>query len=94
MSVEEKKRFKNVCEFVFSCENIHNYLEDRTSPEDVSNNIVKCKIEWHPEVGEQVHRLHVHGVIDLKHTGNFRLCNEKIRGVIEKVLGKRVHCHT
>jgi hypothetical protein len=42
-------------------------------------------------VGDAQHRLHVHGALKLKHTGNYRLSNEKIRGVVEKILGKKVH---
>lgn len=74
-----------------SCDNIHKYMEDRTLPDDVQKNIADCKIEWYPEVGDSQHRLHIHGVLELKHTGNYRICNEKIRGVIEKILGYKVH---
>jgi hypothetical protein len=40
------------------------------------------------------HWLHVHGAIKLQHTRNYRLSNEKIRGVTEKILGKKVHFNT
>jgi hypothetical protein len=30
-------------------------------------------------------------MIKLQHNRNYRLSNEKIRGVIEKILGKKVH---
>lgn len=91
MSTEEKHKFKALVEFVFSDVNAAKYLEDRTSPEDVQKNTAELKSEYYFEVGSVQHRLHVHGVLTVKHTGNFRLCNEKIRGVVERVLGKKIH---
>jgi hypothetical protein len=35
--------------------------------------------------------LYVYGMLKLKHTGNYRLSDKKIRGVVEKILGKKVH---
>jgi hypothetical protein len=54
-------------------------------------NIDKVKSEYYYEVGDTQHWLHAHGAIKLQHTGNYRLADEKIRGVVEKILGKKVH---
>jgi hypothetical protein len=70
---------------------VDKYLEDRTSPDDPRKNLAEVKSEYYYEVGDTQHRLHVHGTIKLQHTGNYRLSNEKIRGVVEKILGKKVH---
>jgi hypothetical protein len=91
MTTEQKHRFKNLVGFIFSEDNIVRYIEDRTSPEDPQKNLADIKSEWYFEVGNAQHRLHVHGALKLKHTGNYRLSNEKIRGVVEKILGKKVH---
>jgi hypothetical protein len=59
--------------------------------EDPQKNLADIKSEWYFEVGNAQHWLHVHGALKLKHNGNYRLSNEKIRGVVEKILGKKVH---
>jgi hypothetical protein len=91
MTTEQKHQFKNLVDFIFAEENIDKYLEDRTSPDDPRKNLAEVKSEYYHEVGDAQHRLHVHGAIKLQHTGNYRLSNEKIRGVVEKILGKKVH---
>jgi hypothetical protein len=91
MTTEQKHQFKNLVDFIFAEENIDKYLEDRTSPDDPRKNLAEVKSEYYYEVGDAQHRLHVHGAIKLQHTGNYRLSNEKIRGVVEKILGKKVH---
>jgi hypothetical protein len=94
MTTEQKHQFKNLVDFIFAEENIHKYLEDRTSPDDPQKNLAEVKSEFYYEVGDAQHRLHVHGALKLKHTGNYRLSNEKIRGVVKKILGKKVHFNT
>jgi hypothetical protein len=91
MTTDQKYQFKNLVDFIFAEENIDKYLEDRTSPDDSRKNLAEVKSEWYFEIGDSQHRLHVHGITRLKHTGNYRMSNEKIRGVLEKVLGKKVH---
>jgi hypothetical protein len=88
---KQKRQFKYLVEFIFAEENIHQYLEDQTTPDDAQKNLAEVKSEWYFEVGDAQHRLHIHGMLKLKHTGNYRLSNEKIRGVTEKILGKKVH---
>jgi hypothetical protein len=88
---EEKRQFKNLVDFIFSEDKIDKYLEDRTCPDDSKKNLGEVKSEYYYEVGDTQHRLHVHGITKLRHTGNYRLSNEKIRGVVEKILGKKVH---
>jgi hypothetical protein len=91
MTTEQKHQFKNLIEFIFSEENITKYLEDRTSPDAPIKNLAEVKSEFYYEVGDAQHRLHVYGTLKLKHTGNYRLSNEKIRGIVEKILDKKVH---
>jgi hypothetical protein len=43
------------------------------------------------EVGNAQHHFHIHGMLKLQHTGNYKLSNKKIRGVVENILGKKVH---
>jgi hypothetical protein len=91
MTTKQKHQFKNLVDFIFAEENIHKYLEDRTLPDNPQKNLAEVKSEFYYEVGDAQHRLHVHGALKLKHTGNYRLSNEKIRGVMEKILSKKVH---
>jgi hypothetical protein len=91
MTTEQKHQFKNLVDFIFAAENIDKYLEDRTLPDDPRKNLSEIKSEYYYEVSNGQHQLHIHGVIKLQHTGNYRLSNKKIRGVIEKILGKIVH---
>jgi hypothetical protein len=91
MMTEQKHQFKNLVDFIFSEENIEKYLEDRTSPDDPKKNLAEVKSEYYCEVGNAQHRLHAHGMLKLKYTGNYRMFNEKIRGVVEKILSKKVH---
>ena len=91
MTGAEKTNFKNAVEFVFNDQDLPKYLADRTSPEDSRKNIVKIKVEWYAEVGEKVHRLHVHGVVDLTHSGNYQLDIPKIKKLFEQLLGKNIY---
>jgi hypothetical protein len=83
MTTEQKHQFKNLVDFIFTEENIDKYLKDRTSPDDPRKNLAEVKSEYYYKVGDVQHQLHVHGAIKLQHTGNYRLSNEKIRGVVE-----------
>jgi hypothetical protein len=94
MTTEQKHQFKNLVDFIFAEENVDKYLEDRTSLDDPRKNLAKVKSEYYYEVGDAQHWLYVHSTIKLQHTGNCRLSNEKIRGVVEKILGKKVHFNT
>jgi hypothetical protein len=91
MSAEQKQRFKRAIEFVFNEATFCKYMVDRTSPEDPCKNAGKMKIEYYFEVGEQQHRLHVHGVVDLAHYGNYQIQVDKVRAVLERILGYKVH---
>jgi hypothetical protein len=91
MTTKQKHRFKILVGFIFSKDNIVQYVEDRTSPEDPQKNLEDIKSEWYFEVGNTQHRLYVHSMLKLKHNSNYRLSNKKIRGVVEKILGKKVH---
>jgi hypothetical protein len=86
MTTEQTHQFKNLIDHIFAEENITKYLEDRTSPHDPQKNLTKVKSEYYIEVGNAQHRLHVHGALKLKHTGNYRMSNKKIRGVVEEIL--------
>jgi hypothetical protein len=92
--MEQKHQFKNLVDFIFTEENIDKYLEDRTLLDDPKNNLAEVKSEYYYEVGDMQLRLHVHGVIKLQHTGNYRLSNKKIKGIMEKIPGKKVHFNT
>lgn len=91
MSPAEKKQFKHAVEFIFDKDNVHKYLEDRTNAGDTRANISELKVEFFFEVGAQQGRLHTHGVLSLKHTGNYRVNQERVRAVLEKLLGRKVH---
>ena len=58
---------------------------------DPAKNIRKLKTEFYFEVGESQGRLHVHGVVDLQHVGNYQLCVDWVRAVLEKILGGKIH---
>jgi hypothetical protein len=71
--------------------NIDKYLKDRTLPDDPRKSLAEVKSEYYYEVGNAQHQVHVHSVIKLQHTRNYRLSNEKIKGVVEKIFSKKVH---
>jgi hypothetical protein len=71
MTTEQKHQFKNLVDFIFTEENIHKYLKDRTSPDDPRKNLAEVKSEYYYEVSDMQHQLHVHGMIKLQHTGIF-----------------------
>jgi len=33
----------------------------------------------------------VHGVVDLQHVGNYQLCVNRVRAVLEKILDGKIH---
>eukprot|EP01127_Copromyxa_protea_P018775 TRINITY_DN597_c0_g3_i8.p1 TRINITY_DN597_c0_g3~~TRINITY_DN597_c0_g3_i8.p1 ORF type:complete len:120 (+),score=17.82 TRINITY_DN597_c0_g3_i8:418-777(+) len=91
MSVDEKREFKNLADFIFSEENVAKYLIDRNSPHDPTKNIVKLSSEHYFEVGGKQGRLHMHGVLKLTHTGHYQMNEAAIRQLAEEVLGYKVH---
>lgn len=90
MSVEDKKRFKNAIEHIFGEEGVARYLVDSTH-EEPTKNIAELKSQWYFEVGSEQHRLHTHGIVALKHTGNYRMAVENVRAVLNGILGGNVH---
>lgn len=90
MTAEAKKEFKDFVDFVFSPDEIRNFLTDTTSS-DVDKNIVKLTIEHHFEIGEKNGRLHMHAILNIEHTGNFRLEANNIRQVAQRILGYKIH---
>eukprot|EP01127_Copromyxa_protea_P013364 TRINITY_DN358_c1_g2_i5.p2 TRINITY_DN358_c1_g2~~TRINITY_DN358_c1_g2_i5.p2 ORF type:complete len:205 (+),score=28.35 TRINITY_DN358_c1_g2_i5:1103-1717(+) len=91
MSAEQKQEFKDLGDFIFSEENIAKYLIDRNSPDDPTKNIVKLAIEHTFEFGASKGRVHMHGILNLTHTGHYSVNQAAIRQLAEKVLGYKVH---
>jgi hypothetical protein len=94
MTTDQKHQFKNLVDFIFMEKNIDKYLEDRTLLDDPKKNLAEVKSEYSFKVDNIQHQLHIYGTIKLQHTGSYRLSNEKIRGVIKRILGKKVHFNT
>lgn len=53
--------------------------------EDSEKNITKMKVKHYFEVGNVQHRLHIHGLRSVKHTGNYRMHSEEV------LVDKKVH---
>ncbi len=90
MTPEDVGEFKRLIGFIFSAENVAEYLEDRTAP-DPKTNLDDVQVEYHFEIAPTTHAVHAHGVIKLKHHGNYQISMDAIREIIAGVLGKRIH---
>lgn len=91
MEVQEIKEFKRLIGFIFDKKNVVEYLEDRTNKADSNANIDELETEYHFEVAPTTHSLHAHGVIKLKHHGNYVLMLDVIRGIVNGAIGKKAH---
>ena len=91
MSDDEKKKFKQVVEYVFHKDNIIKYLKDMTNPEDATVNLVNLQTDYAFEVGGSLNRLHVHGYVDVTHTGIMQLSTHLLRIDLNKYLDTNVH---
>jgi hypothetical protein len=89
MSANDKKLFKDFIDFVFSRDNIEKFLTDSTG--GGAKNIVKLGVEHYFEVAPNNGRLHMHGLLSLEHTGNFRLEFNRIREAARRILGRNIH---
>jgi len=90
MSADQKMRFKNLIEFIFTAPDVARYLVDSNN-EDPTKNLRDIKSEFYFEIGTDQHRLHVHGFISIAHTGHYRLGVERVQGICAKVLGHKIH---
>ena len=86
MSDDEKRKFKQVVEYVFHKDNIIKYLKDMTKPEDATVNLVDLQTDYAFEVGGSLNRLHVHGYVDVTHTGLYQLSQHLLRIVLNNSL--------
>lgn len=92
LSVAQINEFKELIKFVFSKDNIIEYLIDKTNA-DSSKNLVKVESDFYYEIAPGNKSLHSHGLIRLTHTGFYKLDLELIKGIIDGVLGKKSHVH-
>ena len=92
LSVSEAKvaEFKDVVKFVFSEDNVVEYLRDRTDA-DPSKNIDSIDCNWHFEIAPGNKSIHAHGIVKLKHHGNYTMLIDRIKAVVSGILGKKVH---
>ena len=90
MSVEQVREFKRLIGFIFEKEKVVEYLVDRSS-DDPKTNLVELDTNFFFEVAPTTHALHCHGLVRLKHTGNYSLDIPSIRAIIAGILGKKVH---
>jgi len=89
MSADEKKLFKDFIDYTFDRNNIVKFLTDTTSGNH--DNIVNLMVEHYFEVGPINGRLHMHGLLSVEHTGNFRLEFNRIRDAARRILGRTIH---
>ncbi len=92
MSTEQKIIFKDFAEWIFDKDRfVSYYLNDLTSPNDPAKNIKDLSIAYQFEVGGQQGRLHLHAIVNLKHTGHFKFKANELRSFAKSSLGYNVH---
>src|SRR5688572_9251616 len=72
MNVDQVKEFKRLIGFVFDKDRVVEYLVDRTN-EDPKTNLDELATDYFFEIAPTTHALHAHGVVKLKHHGNYSL---------------------
>lgn len=86
---KHKKLFKDFIEYVFSEDGIKQFLTDTVMPDD--RNIVNLKINHYFEVAPMNGKLHMHGLLSIKHVGNFGLKANWIQAVAKVALRHNVY---
>lgn len=89
MTTEQKKLFKEFCDYTFSREGIQHFITDTTA-NDLSA-IVKLEISHYYENGGTQGRLHLHALLAVEHTGNLRLQANALRAAAKKILGYTIY---
>ena len=89
---EEKRKFKDVCDWIFDRDTIiKHYITDSKSPEDPQGNIINVTVEHYFEVGSDQNRLHAHALLKIEHTGRLSLEANGIRAFAKGALGYNVY---
>lgn len=92
MSNDQKRMFKDFAEWVFDKDRFAQfYLKDMNSPADPTKNIKSLDIKYQFEVGNEQGRLHIHALVNLKHTGMYRFEANKLRTFAKTALGYGVY---
>ncbi len=89
MSDAEKIKFKQYAEYLFKGENILKFVKDLAHPDQPA--IEKTKINYYFEVGDKLHRLHLHALVKIKHNGYMKMEANLLREMSKKMLGYVVH---
>lgn len=87
---EQIQEFKRLIGFIFDKDKVVEYLHDRTAA-DPSTNLAEVETSYFFEIATTNHTIHAHGVVKLKHQGNYILLIDVIRGVLDGVWGKKMH---
>lgn len=87
MTESQKSDFKDFADYLFDTTTTRRFLTDAKA----GDNIIELKCEKYFEVGDNQHRLHLHGQIMLTHRGHFRLETNKIREFAHRALGYPIH---
>lgn len=91
LSDEDKKLFKKFGDFIMNEEMLKKYYLSDTTSDDINKNITSLKVSHYYEVGDEQNRLHLHGLIQLEHTGYFKLFVNRIREFAKKTLGCNIY---
>lgn len=89
MTYQDKKQFKDAMDYVFNRENIFDFFTESTGKGQDA--VVKLNMEHHFEVGPSGGRLHVHALVDITHTGNFRFEANRLRAFLKQALGYNIY---
>jgi hypothetical protein len=93
MSTAEKMKFKNWIEYVFSQDNITDFITDQNSPDDSRKNINKIEIDFAFERAPTTDFLHAHGFLHVLHSGFMRFRVNDLRAFALKIFKKNFHIH-
>ena len=86
ISNTEKARFKKLANYIFS-ENIRKYLKNVGK----EGSIIDLKTDFQFEIGEVQHRLHLHGLVQVKHDSFYKLDTPSIRTLTNTYMGYKLH---
>ena len=89
MTDDEKIKFKQYADYLFKGENILKFVKDLSNPENPA--IEKTKINYYFEVGDKLHRLHLHALVKIKHNGYMKMEANMLRETSKQMLGYAVH---
>lgn len=92
MSTEQKNNFKDFGSWVFDRDRfVQYYLYDTKEPNNPAKNIKDLSIAYQYEVGDQQGRLHLHGIVKLKHVGHYKFLANNLRAFAKQALGYNIH---